>query len=119
MSLLSESMEQFTVINKSIESDGEGGQTIIWRDGLQFQAATVLDNSTEARVGAVQGLTAVYTIVTSRAINLQYHDVIRRERDGKIFRITSDGDDKATPATASPIMDIREVSAEEWRLPRD
>lgn len=119
MSLLAEGMELFTVINKSIESDGEGGQITVWRDGLQFQAAAVLDSSTEARIGEVQGLTAVYTIVTRKAINLQYHDVVRRERDSKIFRITSDGDDKATPAAASNIMDIREVTAEEWRLPGD
>ena len=45
---------------------------------------------------------------------LYYHDVIKRLSDGKIFRITSDGDDKATPKSAS--LNMRSVSAEEWSL---
>ena len=49
------------------------------------------------------------------AINLQYHDVVKRDRDGKIFRVTSDGDDNYTPASSS--LDIRQVEAEEWTIP--
>ena len=77
-------------------------------------AAIVLDNSTQAKIAAVQGVTALYTVTTRKNINLQYHDVFRRESDGKIFRVTSDGDDKKTPASAS--LNMRQVSAEEWKL---
>ena len=56
-----------------------------------------------------------YTITTGKAVNLQYHDVFRRVRDGKIFRVTSDGDDKHTPASAA--LNMRQVTAEEWELP--
>ena len=45
---------------------------------------------------------------------LNYHDVFRRVRDGKIFRVTTDGDDKATPASAA--LDMRVVNAEEWEV---
>ena len=45
---------------------------------------------------------------------LDFHDVFRRERDKKIFRVTSDGTDKATPPTAT--FQISQVSAEEWTL---
>jgi hypothetical protein len=38
-----------------------------------------------------------------------------RNSDGKIFRITSDGDDNHTPKSAT--LDMRQVSAEEWSLP--
>ena len=48
-------------------------------------------------------------------MNLQYHDVFRRNRDLKIFRVTSDGDDKHTPASAT--LNMRQVTAEEWSLP--
>jgi hypothetical protein len=47
-------------------------------------------------------------------MNLQYHDIFRRVEDGKIFRVTSDGDDKKTPESAT--LNMREVTAEEWSL---
>ena len=50
-------------------------------------------------------------------MNLEYHDVIKRLRDNKFFRITSDGEDKFTPSSAS--LDMRQVSAEEWSLPNE
>ena len=104
MSLLSEAMETCVMQDKTTEADGYGGFISTWRDGAEFMAAIVLDNSTEARIGAVQGVTALYTITT---------DVLKRVRDGKLFRVTSDGDDKATPASA--MLNMRQVSAEEWR----
>lgn len=114
MSLLSDSMETFVMLDKSSVSDGMGGFTRAWTEGAEFQAAAVLDNSTAARVGAMQGLTSLYTITTNRSVNLQFHEVCKRTRDGKIFRVTSDGDDKATPASAS--LDMRQVAAEQWTL---
>ena len=114
MSLLSEAMEKCTLIDKTTAADGYGGYTTTWKDGAEFQAAIVLDNSIEARVAEKQGVTALYTITTSKSMNLQYHDVFRRESDGKIFRVTSDGDDKHTPDSAN--INMRQVSAEEWNL---
>lgn len=114
MSLLLNAMEECRIINKSIVDDGYGGYETVWTDGATFNAAIVLDNSMQARIAEQQGVTALYTITTSKALNLQFHDVFRRLSDGKIFRVTSDGDDKKTPATAS--LDMRQVSAEEWRL---
>ena len=116
MSLLSEAMENCTMIDKRTVPDGYGGYTIEWVDGASFMAACVLDTSMQAKVAEQQGVTAVYTVTTSKAVNLQYHDVFRRERDQKIFRVKSDGDDKRTPASAS--LDMRQVSAEKWSLPQ-
>lgn len=117
MSLLSEKTEPCAYINKAIVPDGEGGMVTTWTDGAQFNAAIRLDSSMQARIGAVAGVTALYTVITPRVVNLQFHDVIKRLSDGKIFRITSDGDDKKTPESA--MLDMRSVSAEEWRLPND
>lgn len=114
MSLLSDMMEPFVMLDKRSVSDGLGGFTREWIEGAEFQAAAVLDNSTAARVGAMQGLTSLYTVTTPRNINLQFHEVFKRVRDGKIFRATSDGDDKATPKSAA--IDMRQVSAEEYAL---
>lgn len=115
MSLLSEAMETCTMLDKLTQPDTYGGYYSVWQDGATFQAAIVMDSSMQARTAAAAGVTALYTVTTSRASNLQYHDVFRRGSDGKIFRVTSDGDDKRTPFSAS--LDMRQVSAEEWRLP--
>lgn len=115
MSLLDEAMEEFVLMDKTTVPDGYGGYISTWKDGAPFQAAAVLDTSMQARIGEKQGVTALYTITTKKAMNLQYHDVVRRVSDGKIFRITSDGDDKKTPKSAG--LNMRQTSAEEWSLP--
>ena len=114
MSLLSEAMTTCVILNKQTEADGYGGYITTWVDGAEFKATIVLDSSMQARIGEKQGVTALYTVTTTKALNLQYHDVFRRVEDGKIFRVTSDGDDKKTPASAA--LDMRQVSAEEWSL---
>ena len=117
MSLLTEQMENCIMIDKTSVLDGYGGTKPKWVDGAEFQAAFAFDNSLESRVAQAQGVKNVYTIVTQRNVNLQYHDVLRRMSDGKIFRVTSDGDDKKTPNSAS--LDMRVVSAEEWEIPNN
>ena len=114
MSLLSEAMETCVILDKRTAPDGYGGVTTNWQTGADFQAAIVLDSSLQARVAEKQGVTGLYTITTRKSIVLQYHDVFRRESDKKIFRVTSDGDDKKTPASAT--LDMRQVSAEEYHL---
>lgn len=117
MSLLSETMENCTMLDKRTAPDGYGGTIVSWVDGAPFKCACVLDSSMQARIAEQQGVTALYTVTTSKSINLQYHDIFRRERDKKIFRVTSDGDDKHTPASAT--LDMRQVSAEEIKeLPK-
>lgn len=111
MSLLQEAMEKCVILNKQTTLDDYGGFLNTWTDGAQFDAAIVFDTSIEARVAEAQGVTSRYTVTTARNLTLQYHDVFRRVSDGKIFRVTSDGDDKYTPASAA--LDMRQVTAEE------
>lgn len=112
MSLLTESMEACVMRDKTTVSDGYGGITTAYVDGAQFDAAIARASSVEAKIAATQGVKDLYTVITSRTINLQYHDAFKRLSDGKIFRVTSDGDDNKTPQSAS--LDMRAVSAEEW-----
>lgn len=114
MSLLSESMEKFIYMNKAKVPDGYGGSITTWTEGAEISAVAVFDSSMQARVAGVQGVTSLYTITTKKDVVLEYHEVLKRISDGKIFRITSDGDDKATPKSAG--LDMRQVSAEEWKL---
>ena len=115
MSLLDSAMEQFCFIDKTREPDGESGYKTVWKEGAEFTANARFDSSMQARIGEAQGVTALYTITTRKAISLEYHDVVKRLRDGKIFRVTSDGDDNSTPDSAG--LNMRQVNAEEWSLP--
>lgn len=114
MSLLDDAMESCVMLDRTTAPDGYGGKIDTWVDGAEFKAAIVFDSSMAARVASVQGVTDLYTVTTRRAFVLNYHDVFRRVRDGKIFRVTTDGDDKATPASAA--LDMRVVNAEEWEV---
>lgn len=115
MSLLDEAMEEYTIIDKTTQPDGYGGTIPVWVDGASIQAAAVLNSSPEMLLAQSMGVTGNYTITTRKNVVLEYHDVLRRERDKKIFRVTSDGDDLATPPSAT--LNMRNVTAEDWRLP--
>lgn len=115
MSLLTEQMVSCVMLNKQTVADGYGGYITTWADGAQFKAAIVFDTSIEARAAEKQGVSSLYTVTTTKALTLEYHDVFRRVKDSKIFRVTSDGDDKYTPASAT--LNMRQVTAEEWSLP--
>ena len=103
------------MIDKTSVSDGRGGFDYAFVEGAEFQAAITLDNSIQAKIAEQQGVTGVYKVTTTKSINLQYHDIFKRVSDGKIFRATSDGDDKKTPPSA--MLNMRQVSAEEYTLP--
>ena len=114
MSLLTQAMEDVVMLEKKREPDGEGGFTSNWVDGVQFKAAISFDSSMEARSAEKQGVTSLYTITVPMNCKLEYHDTLKRLRDGKVFRVTSDGDDKITPPSAS--FQFAQVTAEEYVL---
>ena len=115
MSLLSEAMGVCTMLDKVTVADGYGGYTSVYLPGATFEAAIAFNSSMEARIADKQGVSSLYTVITNKALTLEYHDVFRREDDGKIFRVTSDGDDQYTPTSAG--LNMRAVTAEEWSLP--
>lgn len=114
MSLIDDFKTDCVIIKKTRVPDGEGGFTTTWTDGAKFQAAIVFNDSMEARIAEKQGVKNLYTVTTDRNANLEYHDVFKRLSDGKIFRVTSDGDDAKTPDVAT--FAFGQVSAEEWVL---
>lgn len=115
MALLDKFKSAVCFLEKKRVPDGEGGFTTEWAEGATFMAAITYDTSIEARAAEKQGVTSLYTITTARSVVLEYHDVLKRIYDGKIFRVTSDGEDKATPESTA--LDMRQVTAEEWRIP--
>lgn len=115
MSLLSEAFESCTMIHKTTQNDGYGGEVAAWVKGASFQAAITFDSSIQGRTAQAMGVKSLYTVTTKRAKVLEHHEVFQRDSDGKYFRVTSDGDDKFTPASAT--LDMRQVTAEEWIVP--
>lgn len=115
MSLLDAAMEDCVIYDKRLVDDGYGGHKPGYFPGVTFQAAIVEDKSVAASIALASGSVGLYTVTTRRSTNLQYHDVFRRVSDGKIIRVTSDGDDRKTPNSAG--LNMRQVTAEEWSLP--
>ena len=114
MSLLEEAYKDLTVVNKSIEPDGYGGVVTTWADGASIKGAIVYDGSTEMQVAKAMGVTATYTLTVNKDVILDYHTVIRRESDKKIFRLTTNSDDMKTPESAG--LNMRQYKCEEWTL---
>ena len=112
--MLSDAMEECAIMDRATKPDGQGGFISEWTEGAHIYAAISMDNSTQARIGEKLGVAGLYTIITPRVIVLEYHDVLRRLSDSKVFRVTSDGDDSRTPKSAT--LDMRTVTAEEWEL---
>lgn len=114
MALFEQFYEPCVLMEKQRVSDGEGGWVTVWNDGIEFDAAVVMDTTLQARVAESEGMTSVYTVTTQQNINFDYHDVFKRLRDGKTFRVTSDPDDKKTPDMSS--FSFEQVTAEAWDL---
>ena len=112
--LMNDFVEDCTLMEKTRVPDGEGGWKVDWADGMEFRAAITYDTTLGARVAESEGMKSTYTVTTEKSMPLDFHDVFRRERDGQIFRVTSRGDDKTTPESAS--FEVSQVAAEEWAL---
>lgn len=108
-------LEDAAIINKTYIPDGRGGVIPSYVEGLTIQCVFGWDSSDQMRIAEKANAVPRYTITTRSNINLQYHDVLKRKRDGKYFRITSDGDDNVSPNVST--LNMRQVEAEEWELP--
>ena len=114
MSLMDDFTSACALMEKTRKPDGEGGFITEWTEGAEFNAAITFDSSMQARAAEQAGVTSLYTITAPKNAKLEYHDVIKRRSDGKVFRVTSDGDDVITPQRAT--FQFSQVAAEEWTL---
>lgn len=110
-------LNDFVFMVKSLGPDGVGGQKKVWTEGATFTANVSKVTTSPMEVAEAQGAKATYRVTTPKTLVLDFHDVIKRKKDGKVFRITSDGDDMATPDSST--LDMRIVNAEEWEIPNN
>lgn len=115
MSLIDNMMCDCCIVEKVRQSDGAGGFITTWQDGATIKAAITYNSSMESRIAERQGVTSTYNVTTYQSCQLDYHDVIKRLSDGAIFRITSNAQDKLSPAVST--LDIARATAERWELP--
>lgn len=115
MSLLESAYEDIILYSKVTVPDGYGGVKTKWEASATIQGAIVMDTSSQSRIAKQMGSTEIYTLIVHKEVMLDYHDVIKRVSDGQVFRLTSDTDDKKTPATAT--LNMREYTMEEWVIP--
>lgn len=114
MSLVEKAMETSHIMDKHTEPDDYGGVITTYTEGAEINVAYSFNSSTEARVAAQQGVNNRFTLLTKKSVILRFPDIIKRDRDGKYFRVTSDGDDNKTPETAG--LNLRAVEAEEVKI---
>lgn len=116
MSLLNDFAKPCVLLEKRTTADGEGGYITEWVEGVTFENFQATESSLEARIAEKQGVTSVYNVLVKRDLPLEYHSVFRDKESGKVFRVTSDPEDKKAPRSAS--FDLKFCTAERWDLPK-
>ena len=111
--LWQEFMGQCVRQERTSTPDGQGGQTTSWKPSKPFEAAVVRDSSTVSTVAEKAEPSAEFTVTTQTP--LSFHDVIRRESDGLVVRVTSEAIE--TPGRAS--FAFVQYKAERWEVPND
>lgn len=99
--LYKEMYEPFHFLIAIPTPDGEGGYYNRYVDGAEFEAHAAFDTTMEARTGAAAGVSSLYTVYAPVEVPLKFHSIVKRDSDGTILRITSDGGDKKTPNVAT------------------
>lgn len=113
--LLDSMTETCTMRNRSIVPDGLGGYRETYVDGVTFEAVIRKDDTDADRIAEKQGVKESYTVIVRKGFPLAFHDVFRREKDGNTYRVTSNIQDKQSPAVSN--INIGAVTAERWDEP--
>ena len=115
--LIEDFYEYFTLLTPVMISDVEGGSTTTWHENTKFFAAAVKDTSPEMRAAERAGSKPEYTLTISEytPMNIAYHDVVKRDSDGSIFRAISSSADSKPPKRAT--FNFSQVRCELWQLP--
>lgn len=108
-------MEDCHILDKSTISDGRGGVETVYVIGALISVAFSFDDSRPVIIADQERVTELYTFVTYRSVILRAGDVIRRDKNGDVFKIEDNGDDTTPPPISA--LDMRQVKAKKWSLP--
>lgn len=117
MSLLDDFARPCVLLEKTRKPDGEGGYTVEWTDGAEFQNYQALDTSMEARIAEQQGVTSVYSALVDKAVPIEYNDYFRDNTTGATFRVTSNPEERQAPKSAGSIISKLKYFTAEKKVP--
>ena len=114
-SLLDGMMEDFVrMVSADDSADGLGGHGGTWVEGEGFRGFL-----REDRVGGTQEAQKVteaprFLLVTPWAVELGFHEIVRRVSDGTTYRMLSDTRNKKAPAVSA--IHIAAATCERWEI---
>ena len=108
--MLSDYFEPFVMQDWKSAPDGFGGLTWELSDGAEFMAGITTNSSNEAQIAMQNGMKTIYTIVHPITLTLEKDDRVKRKKDGRLYRITSNSADMTTPGVAQ--VQYSQVTAE-------
>lgn len=100
---------------RTIKDDAFGSHDDDFSQGAPLLAFIRKDGSAEEPVAEKQELSERFTVVTYKTVRLALDDIIRRDGDGQVFRITGTDLDADAPEMSS--VPITKVPAERWVIP--
>lgn len=108
--MLTDYFEPFVMQEWKSSPDGFGGLTWELSDGAEFMAGITANSSNEAQIAMQNGMKTIYTIVHPITLTLDKDDRVKRKKDGRLYRITSNSADMTTPGVAQ--VQYSQVTAE-------
>lgn len=106
---LEDFFEDVCFMRYELVSDGLGDTMGTYLEGERFRAGISLVSSTQAEIAYRNGTKTIYHITTMKpGMHLKAGDVLKRMRDGKLYKVTSAADE--TPDVAQ--VQYRIVNAE-------
>lgn len=117
MSLLDEYSDSYVILDRVTANDGYGGYTVDWKEGATIKGALAVASEQELKRADAAGEKVTHTMLIDKSVVLEYHTVLKRTTDNKIFRTTSRGDELYTPASSA--LNKRKINIEEWELPAE
>ena len=117
MPLLDDFARTCVLLEKKRLPDGEGGYTVEWTDGAEFQNYQALDTSMEARRAENEGVTSVYSALVDKGVPIEYNDYFRDTTTGETYRVTSNPSEKEAPKSAGPTVAALKYFTAEKKVP--
>ena len=101
MSYFYDAFDEYVIMNRAVEDDGEGGTITQWKEGAKIKMALDLGRSSEVRAAMAQGLKTVFTATFPKDTPVKYGDYVKAVDGGEVYRITSAPSDNGTPPGAT------------------
>ncbi len=96
--MLKDYFEPFMLLRLRGVPDGAGGQHRVLTDDVPFLAGITQTAGRSEEIAGQSALHATPVLLHELDVTLEYGDIVRRERDGALYRVTGRTRDMMTPA---------------------